>query len=623
MLILAKKDLENLEKLGKESLYPDRTKVLVGMASCGKAAGSDDVFSLFSENFEEDENIEISKTGCLGFCSKEPIVEIIQPDGKSIVYENVDMETAEEMIGNLEDCELLKENVLGTRSHDGGEGFEDLQDLEKIPFYEKQEKLVLKNSGIINPESLEEYVSQGGYFGLRKVLEKSDPEEVIEKVKDSKLRGRGGAGFPTGMKWEFLRNSDSDVKYLICNADEGDPGAYMDRTLIEGDPFSVLEGMTFGSYATGAEKGYIYVRDEYPLAVKRLKNAIKIAKEAGLLGENILGHDFNFDIEIKKGAGAFVCGEETALIASIESERGNPRPRPPFPADSGLWGKPTNINNVETWANIPRIIDMGAENFLDIGTENSGGTKIFSLTGDSVNTGLVEVSLGTPLNELVFEIGGGTGDEEFKAVQTGGPSGGVIPKEHIETPIDFETLDELGSIMGSGGVIVMSQDTCMVDQARYFIDFCAEESCGKCPPCRYGNKKVLEIFDRIKEGRGREKDIESLKDLAEVIQETSLCGLGQTAPNPVLSTLNYFMEEYEAHIQENDCPAGKCQELVSESYVIDEEVCVGCGVCVSECPQDAISGKQAEPHEIDSELCIACGVCEEACPKDAISEGVD
>lgn len=616
------RELEGLRDEGLKSLYPARTKVLVGLASCGKAAGAGDIYSFLIDEFMESDEVEVEKTGCLGFCSKEPLIEIIPLDKSSVIHQNVSLQFAKELAQSLKRGELLEEGAFATRDYEGeGESsLKDVPELDSIPFYSKQEKIVLKNSGVIDPESIEEYVATGGYFTLRKILDRYEPGDVIEEVKESNLRGRGGAGFPTGVKWGFLKKADGDTKYLICNADEGDPGAYMDRTLLEGDPFSVLEGMTIGSYAMGAEKGYIYVRDEYPLAVERVKNAIETAREAGLLGENILGRGFDFDIEIKKGAGAFVCGEETALIASIESRRGNPRPRPPFPAQSGLWGKPTNINNVETWANIPRVMDMGAEKFSDIGTENSGGTKVFSLTGDVKNTGLVEVPLGTTLRELIFEVGGGTEDEGFKAVQTGGPSGGVIPKDKIDTPIDYETLDELGSIMGSGGVIVMSEGTCMVDQARFFMDFCAEESCGKCPPCRYGTKKILEILDRITKGRGEPEDIERLESLADTVKKTSLCGLGQTAPNPVLSTLKYFLSEYEKHIEDKECPAGQCRALEEMSYAIDAGTCVGCGLCIPECPEDAISGEQGEPHEIDSDLCISCGACAEVCPQGAISK---
>jgi len=426
-----------------------------------------------------------------------------------------------------------------------------------VPFYRQQKKIVLKNIGLIDPESLEEYVAMGGYHSLWKVLTEFEPEGVVEEIKASKLRGRGGAGFPTGLKWGFLRRAQGEPKYLVCNADEGDPGAYMDRTVLEGDPFSVIEGMTIGAYATGASKGYLYVRAEYPLAIMRLENALSKVREAGFLGRGIMGKDLDFSLEIKVGSGAFVCGEETALIASIESERGMPRPRPPFPANSGLWGKPTNINNVETWTNISRIIEGGAKWFAGIGTERSGGAKVFSITGDVKNTGLVEVPLGTPLRDLIFEIGGGVTGGEFKAVQTGGPSGGVIPYEHLDTPIDYENLAQLGSIMGSGGVIVMNDRTCMVDMARFFLEFTQDESCGKCNPCRLGTKRILETLERFTRGEAKEEDIGKLEHLSMYVKESSLCALGKTAPNPVLSTLRYFRDEYESHL-EGRCLAGVC-----------------------------------------------------------------
>lgn len=551
--------LEDLKEKGLRSLFPDSFKVIVGLSSCGRAAGAGAVYSMMESELSESD-IRIGQTGCLGFCSKEPLVEIFDPEGRSVVFGDVDIEKAEELVASLKKGEMPVNGALGSRNFGSGEPLQDVPSLDSIPFYRKQKRLVLKNCGLIDPENLSEYVATGGYFGLMKVLEQYTPEEVIEEIKRSKLRGRGGAGFPTGLKWEFTRKADGDLKYIICNADEGDPGAYMDRTVLEGDPFSVIEGMTIGSYAMGARKGYIYVRAEYPLAVLRLEKAIRTARKAGLLGKNILDTGHDFDIEIKEGAGAFVCGEETALIASIESERGMPRPRPPFPANKGLWGKPTNINNVETWANIPRIIEKGAEWFASLGTERSGGTKVFSITGNVKYTGLVEVPLGTPIRDLIFEIGGGVTGGNFKAVQTGGPSGGVIPEQHLDTPIDYENLAALGSIMGSGGMIVMNDTTCMVSMARFFIEFTQDESCGKCSPCRLGTKRLLEMLERLTRGEGKEGDLEKMEHLAKYVKECALCGLGKTAPNPVLSTLKYFRNEYEAHIA-GRCLTGTCELL--------------------------------------------------------------
>ncbi|MFP4545783.1 MAG: NADH-quinone oxidoreductase subunit NuoF [Methanomassiliicoccales archaeon] len=534
------------------TLYPQKTKVMVGLSSCGKAAGAARVYERLEEGLSGVEEVALGRTGCLGFCSMEPLVEVIEPSGRSTVYQKVSEETADELASALGKGEVPDLGVMAQRSH-RGEGAE----LSSIPFYRQQRRIVLRNCGLGNPESVQEYVALGGYFTLWRALTGFTPEEVIEEIKASNLRGRGGAGFPTGLKWHFLRREEAEPKYLVCNADEGDPGAYMDRTLLEGDPFSVIEGMTIGAYATGASKGFIYVRAEYPLAVMRIENALKRARKQGLLGKNILGQGFDFDIEIKMGAGAFVCGEETALMASIESERGMPRPRPPFPAQSGLWGKPTNINNVETWANIPRIIEGGAEWFASVGTERSGGTKVFSITGDVVNTGLVEVPLGTTLRDMVFEIGGGVTGGEFKAVQTGGPSGGVIPESELDTPIDYENLAALGSIMGSGGVIVMNSHTCMVDMARFFLEFTQDESCGKCTPCRVGTKRILEILERFTRGEAKEEDLEKLEHLSRYVKESALCALGGTAPNPVLSTLRFFRDEYLAHL-EGKCPADRC-----------------------------------------------------------------
>ncbi|MFB6151159.1 MAG: NADH-ubiquinone oxidoreductase-F iron-sulfur binding region domain-containing protein [Haloarculaceae archaeon] len=622
--IRSRDDLEDLRERGRETLYPDTTKVLVGMSSCGRAAGADETYAVFDARFDG-EDVVVGETGCLGFCDAEPLVEVVRPDGRSVIYENVTVEEARSLAEDVADGDLPQEGALASRTvaPDGVDVEDDLDvpGMDEVPFYAAQERVVMGNAGLVDPESLDEYVARGGFFALHEALTEHEPGEVIQAVKDSNLRGRGGGGFPTGLKWEFLAGNDADEKYLICNADEGDPGAYMDRTLLESDPFAVLEGMLIGGYATDADKAYIYVRAEYPLAIDRLRKAIDTMRAAGLLGDDVLGEGFAFDVEIKKGAGAFVCGEETALMASIESERGMPRPRPPFPPDSGLWARPTNINNVETWANIPQIVRKGADWFADLGTDESGGTKVFSVTGDVVNTGLVEVPLGTKLEDVVFEVGGGTTGGEFKAVQTGGPSGGVIPREHCDTPIDYDTLSELGSMMGSGGMIVMDESTCMVDQSRFFLDFSVDESCGKCPPCRYGTKNVLEVLEGITNGEGEPEDIERLESMGDTMQATSLCGLGQTAPNPVVSTLEYFEDEYRAHVEDGECPAGDCEMGSGEhagTYKIIQDECIGCHQCVEVCPVDCISGEPQEVHEIDPEVCIGCGQCAEACPVDVI-----
>jgi NADH:ubiquinone oxidoreductase subunit F (NADH-binding)/NAD-dependent dihydropyrimidine dehydrogenase PreA subunit len=486
-----------------------------------------------------------------------------------------------------------------------------------IPFYKKQRRIVFGNNGKIDPTDISDYFALEGYAALSKVLFRMSPEEVIGEVKGSGLRGRGGGGFLTGLKWEFCHRAEGNKKYVICNADEGDPGAYMDRSLLEGNPHSVLEGMAIGAYAIGSDKGYVYVRAEYPLAVSTLKKAISQAKECGILGENIFGSGFDFDIEIRKGSGAFVCGEETSLIHSIEGKPPEPRQRPPFPAQSGLWGLPTNINNVETWANVPAIIRKGADWFSGIGTEKSKGTKVFSVVGKINNTGLVEVPMGITLREMIYDIGGGIpGGKKFKAVQTGGPSGGCIPEKLIDLPVDFDRLIEVGSMMGSGGMVIMDENTCMVDLAKYFTNFLRGESCGKCVPCREGLENMFHVLNNITEGRGREEDLDLLRDLAEVISQGSLCALGGTAANPVLSTLRYFEEEYEAHIKDKRCPAHVCKPLIT--YSIDEEKCTGCGLCRKRCPQEAVEGEKKKPHRIIQEKCVKCGICLDQCRFQAV-----
>ncbi len=556
------------------------------------------------------EEVQVVATGCQGFCAQGPIM-IVQPDG--IFYQMLTMEN----IPLLVEEHLVKGRPVKKLMYVPSKGQPPIPKLGDIAFFNKQRLVVLKNRGLIDPERIDEYIARDGYQALAKVLTSMSPEQVIEEMKASGLRGRGGAGFSTGLKWELARKASGNGKYIICNADEGDPGAFMDRSIIESDPHSVLEGMVIGAYAIGSEHGYVYIREEYPLAMKRLHIAIDQAKEYGLLGEDILGSGFNFDVSVHRGAGAFVCGEETSLIASLEGRTPEPQIRPPFPAQSGLWGKPTNINNVETWANVPVIINRGSEWFSSIGTESSKGTKVFSVVGNVTNTGLVEVPMGITLREIVYEIGGGVPNgKQFKAVQTGGPSGGCIPESLIDLPIDYERLVETGSIMGSGGLIVMDEDTCMVDMARYFLDFLRSESCGKCTTCREGIAAMHDIVLDICNGKGQPEHIGLLEDLAEAVKDASLCALGGTAPNPVLSTLRYFNDEYEAHINEKKCPAGVCRELIH--YRIDPEKCKGCMLCNKQCPQDAIDGEPKGVQIIDDEKCIKCGVCLESCKFEAV-----
>lgn len=570
-----------------------------------------------AKNFEDlikknglEKEVVVERTGCFGLCALGPIV-IIYPEAS--FYSLVKPEDVEEIVNE----HLIKGRIVKRLLYAETIENDTIKSIDEVDFYKKQVRVALRNCGVINPETIDEYIAFDGYKALEKVLTGMKPAEVIDTIKRSGLRGRGGGGFPTGTKWEFAAKSQADQKYVLCNADEGDPGAFMDRSVLEGDPHAVIEAMTIAAYAIGASQGYVYVRAEYPIAVKRLAIAISQAREYGLLGKNIMGTDFNFDLEIRLGAGAFVCGEETALIASIEGERGMPRPRPPFPAVKGLFGKPTLLNNVETYANIPQIINNGAEWFAAMGTEKSKGTKVFALGGKINNTGLVEIPMGTTMREVIFEIGGGIPNgKKYKAAQTGGPSGGCIPMEHIDVPIDYDNLISLGSMMGSGGLIVMDEDNCMVDIARFFLDFTVDESCGKCTPCREGTKRMLEILERIVEGKGQAGDIERLESLANTIKDSALCGLGQTAPNPVLSTLKYFRDEYEAHINDKKCPAGVCQGLAK--FTIIEDKCKGCGICAKQCPVTAISGKPKTPYLIAHEKCVKCGVCLEKCPFGAI-----
>ena len=580
------------------------------------SSGSAQIIERFEQKIKEaglEKEVKVVRTGCFGLCEAGPVV-IVYPEGT--FYSRVKVEDVDEIVSE----HLLKGRHVqhlvytdhATHEQNANKGLQD------INFYKHQKRVALRNCGVIDPENIDEYLAFDGYKALEKALTSMTREQVIDEILKSGLRGRGGGGFPTGLKWKFTYSSQADQKYVACNADEGDPGAFMDRSVLEGDPHCVLEAMAIAGYAIGASEGYIYVRAEYPIAVKRLEIAIAQAHEYGLLGENIFGTDFNFDIKIRLGAGAFVCGEETALMRSIEGKRGEPTPRPPFPAVKGLFGKPTMLNNVETYANVAQIILNGADWFASMGTEKSKGTKVFALGGKINNTGLVEVPMGTPLRTIIYDIGGGIPNgKKFKAVQTGGPSGGCLPAELLDTPVDYDNLIAAGSMMGSGGMIVMDEDNCMVDIARFFLDFTVDESCGKCTPCRVGTRRMLEILERIVNGKGEEGDIERLEELANTIKSTALCGLGQTAPNPVLSTLKFFRSEYEAHIREKRCPAHHCRALLH--YVINPDLCRGCTACTRVCPVEAISGELRKPHQIDTSKCLKCGACAEKCKFHAIT----
>ena len=639
---MPKVTIDDLKKIkdrviADNSMNPDdrRVRVTVHMGTCGIACGAEKVHSRLMEEIKSAgaKGIMVAKSGCMGLCAAEPLVTVEKYGEEAVIYQYIDADKMSEIfkshvIGSaaLPQYALargreqqLKEdfppNYIGKKPEKGEK--DGIPSIFDVPFFANQELRILRNRGLIDPENIDEYIARDGYAGLAKALTKITQDEIVTEVLNSGLRGRGGAGFPTGLKWKFAAGSKGDTKYVLCNADEGDPGAYMDRSLLEGDPHAVIEGMVIAARAIGANQGYVYCRAEYPIAIKTLSLALNQAREYGLLGNNILGTGFNFDLEIYQGAGAFVCGEETALMTSIEGKRGEPRPRPPFPAVAGLWHKPSILNNVETLASIAQIINKGANWFNNVGTEKSKGTKVFALTGDVFNVGLVEVPMGTPLRKIVYDIGGGIPKKKkFKAAQLGGPSGGCIPEAHIDAAVDYETVAQLGAIMGSGGLIVMNQDNCAVDFARFFMDFCQEESCGKCTPCREGTKRMLEILNNLCTKKGKPGDVELLEEMSLNIKRSALCGLGQTAPNPVLSTIRYFRHEYDAHVNEGACPSKICKDLLK--FEVDEAKCSKCGRCARACPVDAIEWQKKEVAKIVKGKCIRCMTCISNCPSDAI-----
>jgi NADH:ubiquinone oxidoreductase subunit F (NADH-binding)/(2Fe-2S) ferredoxin/NAD-dependent dihydropyrimidine dehydrogenase PreA subunit len=628
--ISSEKDLEQKKKTGLDKLYPDKIKISVGMASCGLAAGAGKVFENLQQYITKNKlDVVLSPSGCLGFCRMEPLLTVHIPGQPKIVYSNISADKAVDLLTSVLNksesqqalCRIDEEEFIleGTskKLSINGIAAKSITSYNDVPFFKKQKRIVLRNCGFINSDDIDEYIGRSGYSALLKVLKTMKHQEVIEQVKRSGLRGRGGAGFPTGIKWELCRKAEGDIKYIVCNADEGDPGAYMDRSVLEGDPHSVLEGMLIGAYAIGASEGFFYVRAEYPLAVEKLHTTIEQARQYGFLGEDIFGTGFDFDVHIVEGLGAFVCGEETSLIASIEGRPAEPLPRPPYPAQSGLWGKPTNINNVETWANIPVIIMRGGDWYAGIGTEKSKGTKVFSLVGAVKNSGLVEVPMGTTLNEIVNDIGQGIQNgKKLKAIQTGGPSGGCIPANLADSPVDYEKLAEIGSIMGSGGLVVLDEDNCMVDIARFFTAFTRSESCGKCTSCRDGLDAAHQVLTRIVDGQANDEDIELLKELSETIRDASQCALGKSAPNPILTTMKYFEQEYDQHVNGKKCSAGVCKPLVK--YYIEADKCKACGKCKTACPIDAIEGQAKVPHAIIAAKCTKCGACYDICPFDAV-----
>ncbi len=645
--VRTREDLDELAEAGFTSLYPDHTKIKVGLGTCGRAAGALDVQqALIDEVKQRDMDAEVAETACIGLCQREPLVDVQVPGESRVLYGDIGPEQVPELLDAIADGQVLNDHAVMRRDSDPVILRDEEHELatdrvvdevisgDEHPFYRHQLRIAMRNCGIIDPASLEEYVARGGYYALYRALNEMDPEEILDYIWRAELRGRGGGGFPAGIKWSSCRDAEGDVKYVICNADEGDPGAYMDRSILEGDPHTALEGLLIGGYAIGCKEGFIYVRHEYPLARKRFSQALETAREVGLLGEDIMGSGFDFDVHIVRGGGAFVCGESTALMASIEGRVGEPRDKYIHTSESGLWDKPTTLNNVESWSNVPAIISRGPEWFGGLGSENSNGTKVFSLVGKVNTTGLIEVPMGITLREIIYDIGGGIpGGKEFKAVQTGGPSGGCIPADHLDLPVDFDRLDEVGSMMGSGGMIVMDEDTCMVDVAKYFLDFLKDEQCGKCTPCREGVHRMYQILDKICSGEAEMEDLELLEETGEFVQEASLCGLGTSAPNPVLSTLEYFRDEYGAHIRDHTCPAGVCRDLIE--FSIDADTCICCGQCADVCPADCIEGTKGKPpakaseedkeegrvgvpFEIDQDACITCGSCFDTCPVDAV-----